>query len=304
MKHNTSIFAKVILVSAFAVFTLTASAQQFKKPLVSPRDRTLASDARFNIGVLGGANFTTWLHFHSPEASTWMLKSYNPEVLPSIGYFGGISLEYMITNNLSIGLNAIYAQHNMGLTYTDEHFPYLWDNDNQNIVFITRNKTFNAQYRSLEAYVPITFYINMGMKNVKPYVFVAPRVAYLPTFLNDTSQMTAQSTYISYDDVTKPDTISSLASFVGFNTNTYQSLNAGLTVGVGSQFRINTANYYLLLKFDLSANMYALSTFTAADLENEFNYLRYTADAHATLTLQFPVKKRLKGACMKWGEYD
>ena len=300
MKHNNNIFSKVILVSAFVLFTLTASAQQFKKPITSPRDRILASDAKFNVGVTGGANFTTWLHFHSPEASTWMLKSYTPDPLHSIRYFGGISLEYMLNRGLSISFNAIYSQHNMALTYTDDHFPNDWDKETQELVFITRHKTFNARYRSLEAYVPITFYINAGMKNVKPYFYVAPRFSYTPAFLNDsTSLMTFHTAYVQ-DNSTNSQSVNS----VGFNANTFQNFNVGLTAGIGAQFRINTANYYFLVKFDLSANMYALSTFTAADLENEFNHLRYTADAHASLTFQLPIKKRLKGACMNWGEYD
>ena len=82
-------------------------------------------------------------------------------------------------------------------------------------------------------------------------------------------------------------------------------VKVGATVGVGSLFRINTSNYYFLVKFDVSANMNGIPTFKKGEVDNnEFNYLRFSTDAHATLTFMLPIKKQLKGACMDWGEYD
>ena len=305
MRHHVSLFNRILIISVFTLMTLCASAQQFKKSLTSMHDKAQSSDAKFNIGIVGGGNLTTWLHFHSPAASSWNLKRYTPRIFSSeggsLGYFGGLAIEYMVNNSLSIGLNAIYAQHNMELGFVDKNFPYVWDDTTQSITYITKSKTFTAHYRTIEAYVPITYYMTLASsKNIRPYVFVAPRVSYLLTLPNDAvSQMKLNTTYSQDESI-----ISSTIESVGFNTNTYKGLNVGATVGVGSQFRINTSNYYFLVKFDVSANMNALSTYTTADLQNEFNYLRYNADAHASLTIQLPVKKRLKGACVSWGEYD
>lgn len=305
MKHLSSIATRILFVSAFALLSLTATAQknkQYKKPITSPRDRIESSNAKWNIGLVGGPNLTTWLHFHSLEAADWSLQSYNPLLISkkgnSLGYFGGIAVEYMLRNNLSVGLNVIYAQHNMDLLYIDSHFPYQWDATGDSIKYIQREKTFSTSYRTIEAYVPISYYVSLGSsKNVRPYVFVAPRVSYL--LPDSISQMSHGTLYTN-----GADTISYSNISVGYNINTFRNLNVGLTLGAGAQFRINMNNYYFLMKLDVSANMYALSTFTAADLLNEFNHLRYSTDAHATLTIMLPLKKQLKGACMTWGEYD
>lgn len=306
MRHHSSIAVRIIFVAVFFLFAITATAQknkQFKKPITSPRDRIESSNAKWNIGLVGGANLTTWLHFHSLEAANWSLQSYNPLLISSkgnsLGYFGGIAVEYMLRNNLSVGLNIIYAQHNMNLLYIDSHFPYQWDATGDSIKYIQKEKTFSTSYRTIEAYVPISYYMSLGSsKNVRPYVFVAPRVSYR---IPDTISQMSHGTLYTTNGI---DTISYSCNSVGYNINTFRNLNVGLTLGAGAQFRINLNNYYFLMKLDMSASMYALSTFTAADLLNEFNYLRHSANAHATLTLMLPIKKQLKGACMSWGEYD
>lgn len=302
MRHHSFISARVLFVSAFALFTLTATAQEFKKPLNSPRDRNQASDARWNVGLVGGGNFTTWLHFHSAEASNWSLKNYKPRLFDplgsSIGYFGGIAVERMIKNNLSVGLNVVYAQHNMVMGFVDDHFPYIWTGDS--IKFIQREKVFSAHYRTIEAYLPVTYYLTLGgSKNIKPYAYVAPRVSYI--IPNDSlATMTHNTVYMQDTSI-----ISTSSNTVNFNSSTYRSLNMGLTLGIGSLFRINTGNYYFLVKFDLSANMNGIPTFMKGEVvNNEFNHLRFSTDAHATLTVMLPLKKQLQGACMKWGEYD
>ena len=147
--------------------------------------------------------------------------------------------------------------------------------------------------------MPFTFYLTLtNLKNVTPYFYVAPRVSYLLMLPHDTtSQMTLTTSYANDPNATTSES-------VPFNPNTYNELNVGATIGLGSKFRIETSSFYFLVKFDISANVNALSTFTKTDLLNEFNHRRHSADANATLTIMLPVKKRLKGACVKWGEYD
>lgn len=288
MRHNTSISVSILLASAFALLTHTATAQQFRKPLASSRDHMVTNDARFNIGVTGGLDFTTWFHLQGRQASNYHIASYAPQMPDSLGYFGGLALEYMLTDNFSVGLNVVYARHSMKLHHVNDSVPvgYLQYGEVETVL--------DANYRCIEAFIPFTYYMTLAStKNIKPYVYLAPRVSYVLESLPNNMTVT---------ELENGDVVHS--EVVPFGTNTYRDLNVGATAGVGSLFKINTANYYFLLKFDISANMNALSTFTAADLENEFNHLRYSADAHATLTLMMPVKKRLKGACSNWGEYD
>lgn len=307
MKHLSSIAARVLFVSVFALLTLTATAQknkQFKKPLTSPRDQIQSSEAKWNVGILGGGNLTTWLHFHSPQSTNWYLKNYTlfDTITNSLGYFGGIGAEYKVTRNLSVGLNVVYAQHSIQLGFVNDHFPIQWDENGQQINYGRIVKGYKSKYHCIEAYVPVTYYIGLASnKSVVPYVFAAPRISYvLP---DTTARMVYTNSY--YKNDANNTLISSSVNSVPYNRSTYRLFNVGATLGVGSMFKISTSNYYFLFKVDISANMNGLPTFKQGEvINNEFNYLRYSTDAHATLTFMLPIKKQLKGACMEWGEYD
>ena len=323
MKHFSFIFIRTIFISSFALLALNATAQ-FKKPISSPRDRVGPSDAKWNVGFVGGPNLTTWLHFSSPEASNWFLHDYKTfdSISPfteSMGYFGGIGVERMLKSNLSVGLNVVYAKHNVKLGYLDDHFPYFWDPVGDSILFGQIKKEFLADYRTIEAYVPFTYYIGLAStKNIKPYVYFAPRISYvLPIKQN---KMTYSATYydafgltpitdtliIPSSPVVPTDTLFLTSNDqVPFNASTYRKLNVGGTIGVGSLFRFDISNYYILVKFDISANMYAISTFKKGQIINEeFNHMRYSASAYATLTFMLPIKKPLQDACIRWGKYN
>lgn len=303
MRHFSTIASRILFVSVFALFTLSVTAQknqQFKKAITSPRDHVESSDAKWNVGLVGGGNLTTWIHIHSFASSDWYLKNYNlfDTITNSLGYFGGISVERMLRKDLSVALNVVYAQHNVHLGFVNNEFPFQWDPVNQQVVYGRITKGLKATYRAIEAYVPITYYIGLASKSsIAPYVYVAPRLSYI---LPDSS---AIMTYITTKQL--ENTVISTNNSVSFNRSTYRLFNVGATVGVGSLFRINTSNYYFLFKFDISANINGLPTYKKGEVDNnEFNYLRYSADAHATLTIMLPLKKQLKGACMDWGEYD
>ena len=284
------------------VFLCSSASAQFKKPLTSPRDQIQSSEAKWSVGILGGGNLTTWLHFHSPMASNWYLKNYKPfdTITNSLGYFGGIGAEYKVKNNFSIGLNVVYAQHRIQLGFVNDHFPMEWDASQGQINYGRIVKGLKANYRCIEAYVPFTYYMGLASKNsIVPYVYAAPRVSYvLPDTLASINNTTAY--YNEADEL-----VSYTSNTVKFNNSTYHRLNLGATLGVGSLFKLSTNNYYFLIKFDLSANFNGLPTFNTGEIENnEFNYLRYSTDAQATLTFMLPIKKQLQGACMRWGEYD
>lgn len=268
--------------------TLSCSVHaQFMKALTNPSNYGQNNDARINVGIIGGANITLWEHFNSAQTASWYVADYKPNV--RFGYFGGLAVEYMLNNNLSIGLNAIYEQHNVGLQFINESFPI---SINQ---FIKQRHDFTAEYQSIEAYTPLTFYISMGSKVVKPYFFIAPRVSYI---------IGGNMTYTQTEMTLENTIIRTTTTSAQFSSNTYRLLNIGGTLGIGTRTRIKANNYYFFIKFDISANVNGIHTFTETDLLDEFNYRRFSADTHATLSLLFPIKKQLKGACMRWGEYD
>jgi len=323
MKQHPINHIKLLFAFSFVFLTLTASAQ-FKKPITSPRDRVGPSDAIWNVGLIGGANLTMWPHFSSPESSNWFLQNYKTfdSISPftqSMGYFGGIGVERMLKSNFSVGLNVVYAQHNVKLGYLDDHFPYAWDPVGDSILFGQIKKEFLADYRTIEAYVPFTYYIGLAStKNIKPYVYFAPRFSYvLPISQN---KMTYSATYydafgltpitdtliIPSSPIVPTDTLFPTSNnTVPFNVSTFRKLNIGGTIGVGSLFRFDISNYYLLVKFDISANMNAITTFKKGQIINEeFNHLRYSASTYATLTFMLPIKKPLQDACIRWGKYN
>ena len=93
--------------------------------------------------------------------------------------------------------------------------------------------------------------------------------------------------------------------------------NVGLVAGAGVRFKVNLGNYYLLLKLDASAHAAVVNSFSkdenngdseivigAAYIDPYLMQKRFNTDASVKLTLLFRLKKQLKGACMRWGEYD
>jgi hypothetical protein len=93
--------------------------------------------------------------------------------------------------------------------------------------------------------------------------------------------------------------------------------NIGLVAGVGVRYRLRISNYYLLFKLDLSGHAALINSFSKEEINGESEnvigasyidpYLmqkRFNTDASVKLSILFPLKKPLKGACMRWGEYD
>lgn len=313
MNHRSICCFKLLLTVLFILFTLTGTAQ-FKKPLNSPREQYESSNAKWNVGIIGGPNFTTWLHIQSDQAANWFIQDYKifdsitRPYTESIGYFGGIAVERMLKSNLSVGLNVVYAQHNVKLGYLDDHFPYAWDPVGDSILYGQIIKEFKANYHTIEAYVPLTYYIGLAStKNIKPYVYFAPRFSYVMPISQN--KMTYSASYLDTKGapIINPITHDTMVmnNQVPFNVSTFRKLNVGGTIGIGSLFRFNISNYYILIKFDVSANMNALMTFKQGQIiNNDFNHLRYSADAHATLTFMLPIKKPLQDACIRWGKYN
>lgn len=255
---------------------------QFRKPLSSPRKQL--DNALFNIGFIVGPNFTHWHHIDVEQADDWFLKNYSPEF--QWGYTGGFAFEAMFSKHLSAGINAMYARHRLIMQYTNEKFPYDWDNGQ--LLFLQRRYELKADYHTIEASLPVTFYFLNPKDIVRPYIFVAPRFSYC--FGGDNIHTVIDSLPRKKPTITATDT----AAIVPSN---HIAFNVGANLGVGTQFRINTDYYYFLIKLEAWATWYFRNSFTKKQQENEFYNKRLDADAATTITFIFPLKKILRDAC-------
>ena len=286
----------LILLLSLILFGSTANAQ-FKKPLPSKNSKSL-TEARYNIGITGGITTTHWFHFAGTKTQ------YHQPL--NLGIIGGLVVERMFNNYSSIAVEGLFAMRNTHLDYNVLNFP----------VAINENKDFYRQYdvdyMEVAVQVPLTYYFSQG--NIRPYVFVAPRFS-LPLSGN----MTWQKKEI-LDYGTENEHYSETGATLDTVKMTAQNMrgwNVGLVLGAGVRFRVNIGNYYIFMKLDASAHAAVVNSFSKDENNGDSEivigasyidpYLlqkRFNTDASVKFTLMFPLKKQLKGACMKWGEYD
>ncbi|MBR3709678.1 MAG: outer membrane beta-barrel protein [Bacteroidales bacterium] len=272
---------RYILILVLLQLTVEGNAQ-YKKPLSSPRKQL--DNAMFNLGVTAGPNYTHWHHFDVAQADDWFLKNYAPVF--QWGYTGGISFEAIFSKHLSAGINALYARHRISMQYTNEKFPYDWNNGQ--LLYKQRRYELKADYHTIEAALPVTFYFFNPKDIVRPYIFVAPRFSYC---------VGGNNIHTVIDSIPRKKPVITATDTVPFVPTNHISFNVGATMGIGTQFRINTDYYYFLIKLEALATWYFRNSFTEQQLENEFYNKRFDADVATTITFIFPLKKILKDAC-------
>ena len=292
MKKSTIIFLFTLL-----LLGSTAHAQ-FRKPLQSASNRVNSMEARYNIGLIGGVTSTYWVHFGGTK--TPYSEPFN------IGLTGGLAIERMINSTTSIGLEGYYTMRKMQLNYDVLNFP----------VALNENKDFYRQYdvdyQEINVQIPLTYYFSKS--NIRPYVFVAPRAS-IPL---SGKMIWQKKEILNYgtEDQHFSETGATIDTVEMTAQNTRQ-WNVGLVAGAGVMFKLNMNNYYLLIKADVSAHAAFINAFTREEIHGESQnvigagyidpYLlgmRFNTDFTAKVTLMFPLKKQLQGACIRWGEYD
>ena len=304
--------ASFIFFLAFVLIGSTANAQ-FNKPLQSASSRVNTSEARYNIGISGGLNSTYWFHFGGTK--TRYKEPFN------FGILGGLTVERMLNKNMSISLEGFYAMRNMQLNYEIHNFPVSLGMGPQH------NKDYYRQldvdYTEINVQAPFTYYFSNS--TIRPYVFVGPRVSVPMSgkmIWKKAEIVNGQqsSTWTSVDTV-------------GISAQNMWQWNIGVVGGAGVMFKLNVGNYYFLIKADASAHAslaYFLVNINPFDVHasviNSFTHeetsgtsqnvvgagyidpyllgTRINMDATVKVTLLFPLKKQLQGACMRWGEYD
>ena len=304
--------ASFIFFLAFVLIGSTANAQ-FNKPLQSASSRVNTSEARYNIGISGGLNSTYWFHFGGTK--TRYKEPFN------FGILGGLTVERMLNKNMSISLEGFYAMRNMQLNYEIHNFPVSLGMGPQH------NKDYYRQldvdYTEINVQAPFTYYFSNS--TIRPYVFVGPRISVPMSgkmIWKKAEIVNGQqsSTWTSVDTV-------------GISAQNMWQWNIGVVGGAGVMFKLNVGNYYFLIKADASAHAslaYFLVNINPFDVHasviNSFTHeetsgtsqnvvgagyidpyllgTRINTDATVKVTLLFPLKKQLQGACMRWGEYD
>lgn len=301
----------IVILSLLLCFSHFAQAQ-FRKPLTSASSKMNSSEALYNIGLSGGLNSTYWFHFGGTH--TKYRQPFN------FGLTGGLSVERTINSSTSVSLEGFYAMRKVQLNYDILNFPEAI-NVNKNYY-----RQFDVDFQEVDVQAILTYYFSKS--TIRPYVFVGPRVS-MPLsgkFIWQKKEILNYGTESqSYINPTE-ETVEMSAQ------NTWQ-WNMGLVAGGGVMFKLNVKNYYFLIKADISAHA-ALAYFTIikespyihASFFNSFTFeekegtsqhvigagyidpyllgTRFNTDATAKITLMFPLKKQLQGACIRWGEYD
>ena len=281
----------------FLIMGSTAQAQ-FRKPLQSASSRTNSMEARYNIGLSGGITSTYWVHFGGTK--TPYKEPFN------IGIIGGLAVERMLNATSSVSLEGYYAMRNMQLNYEVLNFP----------VALNVNKDYYRQldvdYQEVDVQGIFTHYFSKAA--IRPYVFGGIRV-----IVPMAGKMVWQKTEI-LEYGTENQHLSETGGTIDtveMNAQNTRQFNVGLVAGAGVMYKLNVGNYYLLLKADVSAHAAVINSFTHEEITGESQnvvgagyidpYLlgkRFNTDVTAKVTLMFPLKKQLQGACMRWGEYD
>ena len=307
--------ASFILFLAFVLIGNTVNAQ-FNKPLQSASSRVNTSEALYNIGISGGLNSTYWLHAGGTQ--TKYKYPFN------FGISGGLVVERMLNKTSSVSLEGYYAMRNLQLNYEVLNFPIQFptptDDGNRNFY-----RQLDADFQEVNVQALYTYYFSTS--NIRPYVFVGPRVSVPLSGKLHWQKKEILKENQQHSNIPDMDTV------IEMNIQNTWQWNIGVVGGAGVMFKLNVGNYYFLVKADASVHA-ALAYFTFlkespyvhASLLNSFTYeekegtsqnvigagyidpyllgMRFNTDAAVKVTLMFPLKKQLQGACMRWGEYD
>jgi len=287
-----------LIILTAVLLTCTTANAQFNKPLQSPSSRANSNEAQYNIGLVGGLTMTHWFHFGGTNTK------YNQPF--NFGITGGLSVERMLNPTTSVSLEGYYAMRNLQLNYEVLNFPTAL-NVNKNYY-----RQLDVDYQDVDVQIIMTHYFSKS--NLRPYVFIGPRVS-VPlsgTFVWQKKEILDYGTpdqHFSQSGAT--------IDTVEMNAQNTRQFNVGLVAGFGVAYKLNVGNYYLLLKADISGHAAVINSFTHEEISGESQnvigagyidpYLlgsRFNTDVTAKITLMFPLKKQLQGACMKWGEYD
>lgn len=271
-------YTLIIYILAALNFTCLGQIVHSDKPLNSTT--SLNSNAgKFNVGVKIGCPWSM-MYFSDLRQTLYTGK---------VGYLGGFVFEYKQSEKFSLGLDATFALKGTNMQYNQD-FEIGYS------VINTAQTQMELSYSALRLRLPFSFYLNplAGNNNARPYLFVAPEFEYdLAQYFDFSGNGTSAFHY----------TKTNLTSGTLMNekyTPMSNMMNASIVLGGGIQMKVPTENSFLLLKFD--AALFAGLINQATPQESGRNITCHGAEINATIL--FPLKKRLQGACIKWGQYN
>ena len=299
MNHSMKRLSYFAFTICLVFGALTANAQ-FNKPLQSPSQRKTSNVAKYNVGISGGLSLTHWIHTGGLE------NDFEQPITDGLGPVFGVSVERLLNSRMSVSLEGFYAMRKTSLYYNSLNSLAISYGNSSDY-----KKNFSIEYNQIEIQVPVTFYLSNAINTrIRPYVFAAPRIS-IP--LNGTEKME----YQFLDSNSANSESDSLNVQTDLNKSNFRKWNVGIVGGVGVLFKINMNNYYFLVKVDASYNFNLINSFTDDEknatvpnvlgvgyIEPSLLGKRFITDGTVKATVLFPLKKQLKGACMKWGEYD
>lgn len=286
----------IAILTLIFVFGHCAQAQ-FRKPLTSASSKMNSSEAVYNIGLIGGLTSTYWLHFGGTKTK------YNMPF--NFGITGGLSVERMLNKSTSVSLEGYYAMRNMQLNYDILNFPELINVNNDYY------RQLDVNYQEVDVQAILTQYFSNS--TLRPYVFVGPRVS-IPLA---GKMIWQKKKYEGYGTPQQHFSDDYSSDTIDMNAQNTRQFNVGLVAGFGLLYKLNVGNYYFLIKADVSGHAAVINSFTSEEIHGESQnvigagyidpYLlgmRFNTDITAKMTIMFPLKKQLQGACIRWGEYD
>lgn len=283
---------KIILFTLFITLA-TAGISQWQKPLRSISKPKTSREASFSIAIKGGVAYNYF--------SYTMLNDIDQ--MGVIGPLVGISLEKKQSLNLAVGIDILYAQRGTQLSYY-KTIPCAIGEYN------TFYREYHINYETVELRIPFTYYHILPSKStLRPYVFIAPCATYVLG-----GGIDYKKDLVDNDNNEFINNLLDLDIEIG-EANITQ-IQFGMIFGGGIWMRKNTKSSYFIMKLDAAFNLGILDSFTTAEHSGDLEVLgvsNYDLDrlgkrlyrgAEVTASLMIPIKKRLKGSCINWGEFN
>ena len=247
---------KLVILLIFGLLPMFTVQAQFAKPL-KKRSANCWNTSPFSIGITG-----------SFAANDMFYTAVNKSALaPYLAPTGGLAMEWSTMNWVSVGLDVSYAMRGTHEAFATEFLTNYSSTDIARVDYV-------LDLNGIEVRGPITYYIGYG-ENLRPYVFVAPRVG---IWLNGKAK---------WERFYDKDTFPPLAYETELTQSMIKPYDLSVVGGVGLCCRTMVGHSRLFLKFDLSYGMSVLSNFSKSEVEETAVFLGWGDIAHETLGLRY-----------------
>ena len=295
----------ILTLALVATLSLSVNAQR-NKAIRSPQ--TIMDYSEWNIGVKGGILFNDqiWSNLHVPSHKFHM------------GPIGGLVVEYCpnfhdypLGGHFTVGLEALFAVRGTNMTYDHEFLTSYTQ------IGVSKNE-YHSTLNCLEGRIPFTFYFPT-QENLKPYVVLAPTFTYVMG--GTINWMKSYTTWpVGNEDLAETKNVYQESCDVG--EANMRRIDVGIQAGAGIWWRYLTRHYYFIFKLEAAYNYGFMDSFSPqeklqddgtvevqqqlglGDLTYEPVGTRHNQSFEVTASVLFPIKKALKGACRRWGDYD